>query len=115
SANAKEKTQTCTLKLTITDGHGSSKFGTLNVTVLSVPKVTSLTPVTGPVGSNVTLMRMGFTGPTTATFTGASSVTVTAVTATSLHAIVPAGSQSGVVSVTHHAAHGAGTQNCKDT
>jgi hypothetical protein len=108
-ANATGTTQTCTLKLTITDGHGSSKFGTLNVTVLSVPKVTSLTPVTGPVGTNVTIMGMGFTGATSATFTGASSVTVTAVTATSLHAIVPAGAQSGVVSVTNAAGTGAST------
>jgi hypothetical protein len=43
---------------------------------------------------------MSLTGVTGVTFAGPVTVTATAVTATSLHAVVPAGARSGVLSVT---------------
>lgn len=98
SVNATGASQTCALKITVSDGHGFSKSATHTETVLSVPRITSLTPVMGSVGTSVTIAGMSLTGATAVTFAG--PVTMTAVTATSLHAVVPAGARTGVLSVT---------------
>jgi hypothetical protein len=98
--NATGTSQTCALKVTVSDGHGLSKSATHTETVLPVARITSLTPAMGPVGTSVTIAGMSLTGATTVTFAGPVTVTPTAVTATSLHAVVPPGARTGVLSVT---------------
>ena len=81
--------------------------------VIQPPHVTSLTPTSGTVGALVTIGGTSLLGTTAVTFTGPVTVTPTAVTATSLKALVPAGAQTGPISVTNSAGTGASTTSFK--
>jgi IPT/TIG domain len=71
----------------------------INFTVVGVPTITSFTPTSGPVGTNVTITGANFTGATAVTFNGsATSFTITSDTA--IEAPVPAGATTGPLSVT---------------
>jgi hypothetical protein len=100
AANAISVTQTCTLKVTVSDGHGAAKSGTVAVSVLAPPHVTSFAPSPAPVGALVTIMGTNLTGVTGVTFAGPVPASPTLVTATSVKAVVPAGALTGVLSVT---------------
>ena len=65
-----------------------------------IPKITSFTPATGPVGTSVTLTGTGLTGATAVTFFNNKPGTITANTATSVTATVPAGATSGTITIT---------------
>ncbi len=106
AANATGATQTCVLKVTVNDGHGTTKTASFNETVLSVPKVTTLTPAAATVGATITIGGMGLTGSSLVTFTGGATAVPTAVTATSLQVVVPSGALTGPVSVTNPAGTG---------
>jgi hypothetical protein len=67
---------------------------------LASPVVTAVSPLTGAVGTVVTLRGTSFTGANVVSFGGTASVMPTAVTATSLHAVVPEGASTGRVEVT---------------
>jgi hypothetical protein len=124
-ANVTGATQTCTLKVTVSDGHGTSKTASISETVLSVPKVATFTPAAAPVGATVTIGGMGLTGSTVVTFfggttaaplglsTGNTTRVTAAVTATSLQVVVPAGALTGPVSVTNPAGTGTSTMAFK--
>jgi DNA-binding beta-propeller fold protein YncE len=69
----------------------------------TVLAITSLTPVTGGVGSSVTIKGTSFgttQGPSTVTFNGTVATSITSWSSTQIKAIVPAGATSGNVVVT---------------
>jgi hypothetical protein len=106
AANATGATQTCVLKVTVNDGHGTTKTASFNEAVLSVPKVATLTPAAATVGATITIGGMSLTGSSLVTFTGGPTAVPTAVTATSLQVVVPSGALTGPVSVTSPAGSG---------
>jgi hypothetical protein len=106
AANATGATQTCVLKVVVKDGHGTTKTASFNEMVLSVPKVTTLTPAAATVGTTITIGGMGLTGSSLVTFAGGATAVPTAVTATSLQVVVPAGALTGILSVTNPAGSG---------
>ena len=105
--NTTGASQTCALKVVVSDGHGFTKSGTHTETVLSVPRVVSVAPAAAPVGAAVVISGMSVVGASAVTFSGPVTVTPTAVTATTITATVPAGARTGVFSVTTSAGIGA--------
>ncbi|MBL0210699.1 MAG: tandem-95 repeat protein [Holophagaceae bacterium] len=70
-------------------------------TVVSLaPVITSFSPSSGPVGTEVTILGSNFTGTTAVRFNGVSAA-FTLVSATQLKAIVPAGATYGPITVTN--------------
>ena len=70
------------------------------------PTVSSFSPNYGPAGITVTITGTNLTGATVVKFNGTASSSITAVTATSLQAVVPSGATSGTISVTTPAGTG---------
>ncbi|MET0487614.1 MAG: S8 family serine peptidase, partial [Candidatus Rokuibacteriota bacterium] len=101
--------QTCALKIALSDGHGLTKLATVTETVVSVPRITSVAPAAAPVGASVVVTGMSLLGATNVTFSGPVTVTPTAVTATTVTATVPPGARTGVISVTTPAGVGPST------
>ena len=99
--NATGRSKTCALKITVTDGHGLTRTSAYTATVLSVPKITSLSPGAATVGASVVIRGMSLVGATVVTFNGPVTVPLppTAVTATRLTVIVPSGALTGTLSV----------------
>ena len=64
------------------------------------PTVTSFTPTSGPVGTNVSITGTGFTGATAVTFNGTPSATFSVNSGTSITARVPTGATTGKIAVT---------------
>lgn len=78
-------------------------YGTGNsiaVTVTPVPAIGSFAPSTGTAGQTVTINGSGFTGATAVTFNGINATSFTVVNASQITAVVPAGSTTGLISVT---------------
>ena len=63
------------------------------------PTISSFTPASGPVGTNVTISGAAFTGATAVSFAG-TSASFTVVSGTSITAAVPSGAASGLITVT---------------
>jgi hypothetical protein len=63
--------------------------------------VTGSTPGRAGVGTTVTIKGLGFTPSSTVSFNGTHASSVTYVSATSLHAVVPPGATTGPISVTN--------------
>jgi hypothetical protein len=91
--------------VTTADGGTSTPSDADEYTYLALPTVTALSPATGPIagGTSVTVTGTNLAGATSVTF-GATPVTPTAVTATSLKAVSPAASAAGPVHVVVHTA-----------
>ncbi len=70
-----------------------------NFTVAAAPTITSFTPTSGPVGTSVVITGTNLTGTSAVRFNGLSA-TFSAVTATSVTAVVPTGATTGKVSLT---------------
>jgi IPT/TIG domain-containing protein/flagellar hook capping protein FlgD len=79
-------------------GPGGTATSAASFTVLVPPTITSFTPTSGPVGTQVTVNGTGFSGTTSVQFNG-SAASFTVVSSTRLHATVPAGAGSGPISV----------------
>ncbi|NUQ63491.1 MAG: IPT/TIG domain-containing protein [Pirellulales bacterium] len=81
----------------LTNGGGTQTSAT-PFTVLAPPRITSFSPVAGPVGRDVTLLGVHFNTVSQVLFNGtAASFTVDS--ASQLRAVVPAGAASGPISV----------------
>lgn len=70
------------------------------------PVITSFTPTSGPVGTEVTLTGSKFTGATAVAFNGTAASSYTVDSDTQIRAIVPTGATSGPISVTTPAGTG---------
>jgi hypothetical protein len=81
-----------------TSGGGPANSAT-NFTVVAGATITSFTPTSGPVGTNVTITGTNLTGVTAVKFNGVTA-TFTTSTATSVTATVPAGATTGKITVT---------------
>ena len=66
----------------------------------SSPVVNSVSPLSGPVGSVVTILGSNFTGTTAVNFGGVPASSFTVVSGSRITATVPAGAVTGLVSVT---------------
>jgi hypothetical protein len=69
------------------------------------PTVTSFTPTSGPVGTNVSITGTNFTGATAVTFNGTNS-SYTVNSDTSINATVPSGATTGPIAVTNSSGTG---------
>jgi len=86
-------------RITVTNSAGTATSGT-DFTVAPVPSITSFTPGDGPVGTEVTITGSNFTGTTEVEFAG-TSATFTVDSPTQITAIVPAGADDGVITITN--------------
>jgi len=83
------------------------------LTVIYTPKPTSFVPASAAVGATVSITGTNLMAATDVIFTGGVSVVPTAVTATSLKVVVPAGALTGPVTVTNAAGTAATTAGFK--
>jgi hypothetical protein len=88
-------------KIEVTNAAGAGLSATDFVVILP-PTITSFTPTSGPVGTEVTVAGTNFTGATSVKFNGASASFVLD-SAIQLHATVPAGATSGKLEVSNPA------------
>ena len=73
----------------------------LNTTVFAAaPTITTISPATGPVGTSVTITGTNLTGATAVSFNGTAASSFVVNSATSITAVVAAGTTTGLVSVT---------------
>jgi IPT/TIG domain len=86
------------VSVTNPDGSASS-VAPFTVTGGAAPVVASFAPITGPVGTAVTILGTGFTGATSVRFNGVSA-TFDVGSAVQITATVPTGATTGLVSVT---------------
>src|SRR5206468_1872 len=78
---------------------GGTTTSANNYTVIPPPAITSFTPMSGRVGTSVTINGTGFTGATAVTFNG-STASFTLASDTTIQATVPVGATTGPISVT---------------
>jgi hypothetical protein len=67
----------------------------------TTPSITSFTPNSGPVGTEVTITGSGFSGTTGVTFNGTAATSFSVVSFTQLRATVPNSATSGKINVTN--------------
>lgn len=97
------------LRLTVTANSGNEEFAIDNVIVTGTPlavcphTITSVTPISGPIGTEVTIQGTAFTATSTVTFNGLAASNVQFVDATTIVATVPAGLTTGSIVVTEAA------------
>jgi hypothetical protein len=77
------------------------------------PTVTSFSPTSGPVGTNVAITGTNFTGATSVTFNGTAATSFTVNSSTQIHANVPSGATTGKIAVT--TGNGTGTSSTNFT
>jgi hypothetical protein len=77
------------------------------------PTVTSFSPTSGPVGTNVTITGTNFTGANSVTFNGTAATAFTVNSSTQIHANVPSGATTGKIAVT--TGNGTGTSSTNFT
>jgi Bacterial Ig-like domain (group 3)/Galactose oxidase, central domain len=80
--------------------HNVGNTLSLNVTSSTVPYISSISPSTGAIGTQVTLNGANFGVSGTVTFNGIPATNTTWVSSTSVQAVVPLGATSGPVTIT---------------
>ena len=88
-----------TSNITVTTPAGNSNA--LAFTVILPPTITSFSPTAGVAGRIVTINGTNLAAPTGVTFNGTSATTITPVSPTQVKATVPAGAQTGPISLTN--------------
>jgi len=68
-------------------------------TFFVVPSISAISPVSGPVGTQVTITGAGFTGTTQIKFGGVKATSFTVNSGTMITAVVPAGAKTGKIAV----------------
>lgn len=97
------------LRLTVTANSGNEEFAIDNVIVTGTPlvvcphTVSGISPISGPVGTEVRIQGTGFTASSIVTFNGIAASNIQFVDATTIVATVPVGSTTGAVVVTEAA------------
>jgi hypothetical protein len=92
-------------QISVTTGAGTAMSATNFTVTAPGPAITSFTPASGPVGTEVTITGNNFNGVSSVQFNGAPATTFVVDLETQVRATVPAGATSGKISV----ATGAGT------
>ena len=94
-------TNTLSLHIGQSSGSGPASLWGYNLTIVAAPpKITSIAPQSGPIGSTLTINGTNLGGATLVTFTGGSTAVPTATTSTTATVVVPAAAQSGPVTIT---------------
>jgi subtilisin-like proprotein convertase family protein len=96
--------------VSVTTAAGTAASAT-DFTVVPAPTVGDFAPVSGPVGTAVTVTGAGFTGATAVTFDGVAATDFTVDSDTQITATVPAGATTGRVSVVTPNGSGASATN----
>jgi hypothetical protein len=102
-------TGTTTGKIHITNADGTGSSAT-NFVVTQSPGITSFTPASGPVGTQVTITGSNFTGATAVAFNG-TTASFTVNSSTQIRADVPFAATTGKISVTNSAGTGLSVNN----
>ena len=89
---------TTTGKISVTNPNGTG-LSANDFTIVNAPTITSFTPTSGPVGTQVTISGSNFTGTTGVTFNGVAASAFTIISSTTLHATVPNGATTGLINV----------------
>lgn len=84
-------------------GSGCQRSATNTITVVNAPVITSFTPSTGPIGTDVGISGYNFTGVNDIKFNGTQAIQYTVVNDLSIHAIVPSGATTGSIKLTNSA------------
>lgn len=82
-------------------GSGCARSATQPVTVIQGPSVSSFAPLTGSVGSTVTINGSGFVNVNRVRFNQTNAVSFTVVNSNTITAVVPSGATTGVITVTN--------------
>src|SRR5262249_9654469 len=89
-------------KISVTTPTGTATSST-DFVVIRALTVTSVTPVSGPEGTLVTLTGVNLAGASQVAFGGANVMSITVLSATSVRVVVPAGATTGKITVTDEA------------
>ncbi len=81
-------------------GNGNLAAAPLSVTYIATPTITSLSPATGPVGTQVTIMGTNLSNASAVRFNGTPASSFVVNSASSITAVVAAGTTTGRVTVT---------------
>ncbi len=84
-------------KITITTAGG---IATSPLAFTVVPSITSFSPTSGPVGTEVTITGNSFTKATSVTFGGVAATSYQVISDTEVKALVPTGAVTGPIAVT---------------
>ncbi|MDO7851291.1 choice-of-anchor D domain-containing protein [Hymenobacter convexus] len=106
-------TKTATISIASNDSDENPYTFTVTGTGVTAPLLTSFSPVTGPVGTAVTLTGTDFTATSAVSFNGTAATAVTFNSTTSLTATVPTGATTGPLTVT--TAYGSSTSTASFT
>ena len=89
-------------KITVTSSAGTGQSAN-GFTVIQPPSISSFSPISGAVGTQVTINGTSFSSATAVKFNGVSASGFTIVSSTEIRANVPPGASSGPISVTNAA------------
>jgi endonuclease/exonuclease/phosphatase family metal-dependent hydrolase len=99
--------------ISVTTANGTGTSSTSFTVTAPAPSITSFSPTSGPVGTNVIITGTAFTGATAVKFNGTAATSFTVNSDTQITATVPTGATSGTISVT--TANGTGTSSASFT
>jgi hypothetical protein len=97
-------------KIEVTNNIGTGASAS-DFVVIQPPSITSFTPASGPVGTQVTITGNNFAGTTNVAFNGTSSTSFAATSNTQILASVPAGASTGTIRVTNAAGSATSASN----
>jgi len=102
--------------LTVTDNKSASNNATVLISVSpavvgAVPSITSFSPTSGPVGTQVTIVGNNFSGSTQVVFNSTAAASFSIDSDMQMRTTVPAGASTGKISITNNSGIGTSTNN----